>query len=214
MSVERIRAVYERWASDYERGQWIPERLFLSSLRRRLVSRARGRVLEVGIGTGLNLPYYASSTVVVGVDLSRAMLERALSRAHRLGRQLTVETMDAEALTFPDRAFDAVVSTLTLCTTPDPLQALREMARVCQPHGRVFLLEHGLGTSAPVNWLLSRLAPGHLRRYACHLMRDVAALPESAGLGIFHRERHLFGVFVLMEAAPEAQPRTSGVEPA
>lgn len=202
MSVDKIRAVYERCAPTYERGEWISERLFLARLRRRLVSRARGRVLEVGIGTGLNLPYYDRGTVITGVDLSKPMLERALSRAHRLGRQLAVETMDAEALTFADQTFDAVVSTLTLCTAPDPVKVLREMTRVCRPRGRVLLLEHGLGTWAPINWVLSRLAPGQLRRYACHLTRDVAAFPEQAGLGMLHCERHLFGVFVLMQAAP------------
>ena len=202
MSVEKIRAAYEQWAPGYDRGQWISERLLLARLRQRLVSRARGRVLEVGIGTGLNLPHYDPAAVITGVDLSRPMLERALSRAQRLGRQLTLETMDAEALTFPDRAFDAVLSTLTLCTTPDPLRALREMARVCRPEGRVLLLEHGLGTSALVNWMLFRLAPGQVRRYACHLTRDVAALPEHAGLRVLRRERYLLGVLALIEAAP------------
>jgi len=206
MNVEDIRTVYERWARFYDRGQWIAEALFLRRLRRRLLSRvqcqARCQVLEVGIGTGINLPYYDPSCVIYGVDLSRSMLERAVARAHRLDRQLNVETMNAEALAFRDHTFHAVVSTLTLCTTPDPLQQVREMTRVCRPDGKLLLLEHGLGTAKPVNWALHRLAPGHLRRCACHLMRDVSRLPEQAGLRIIHKERHLFGVFVLIEASP------------
>ena len=117
MNVEDIRTVSERWARLYDRGQWIAETLFPRRLRRRLLSRvqcqARCQVLEVGLGTGINLPY-APSCVIYGVDLSRSMLERAVARAHRLDRQLNVETMNAEALAFPDYTFHTVVSTLTL----------------------------------------------------------------------------------------------------
>jgi len=201
-AVEQIRSIYARLAPGYDLSQWIPERVLLARLRRRLVSRARGRILEVGIGTGVNLPYYPTSCPVTGVDLSRGMVERALARAYRLGRQLTVEVMDAETLTFADRTFDAVVSTLTLCTTPDPVRLLREMARVCRPEGRVLLLEHGIGTAPLVNWALRRLAPGNLARYACHLTRDMAALPSEAGLRVRWQERHLWGVVTLTEAAP------------
>jgi ubiquinone/menaquinone biosynthesis C-methylase UbiE len=206
VNAEEIRAVYERFARTYDRGQWIVEGLFLKRFRRRLLSRIRCeggcQVLEVGIGTGINLPYYSPSCVIFGVDLSRPMLERSMARAHRLGRQLTVETMDGEALAFPNHTFNAVVSTLTLCTTPDPLRLLKEISRVCRPDGRVLLLEHGLSTAKTVNWMLTRLAPGHLDRCACHLTRDVAALPEQAGLRIVHTERHLLGVFALIEASP------------
>ena len=102
--------------------------LLLRRLRRDLLSRAQCRgqckVLDVGIGTGLNLSFYPPDAMVHGVDLSKPMLERALARAHRLGRHLHVEAMNAEHLSFPDQSFDTVVSTLMLCTTPDPLQLL------------------------------------------------------------------------------------------
>jgi len=201
---ERIRSVYERFAPTYDRCGSAGEVFVLRALRRKLIARARRpqgcRVLEVGIGTGINLPYYDPACVVTGVDLSRAMLERALARAHRLGRQLTVDVMDVEHLAFENATFDSIVSTLTLCTTPDPVRALREIGRVCRPGGRVLLLEHGLSTCRPVNWLLDRLAPRHFRRHACHLTREVAALPAQAGLNVFHLERHVFGIVVLVEA--------------
>jgi len=201
-SAEQIRLVYHRLAPGYDREQWVAESLLLRRLRRRLLGRARGRVLEVGIGTGMNLSHYATSCPVTGIDLSRPMLERALRRAYRAGRQLNVEVMDAETLAFPDQSFDTVVSTLTLCTTPEPARLLREMTRVCRDSGRVLLLEHGLSTVPAVNWLLLRLAPGHLSRYACHLTRDVVALPRQAGLRVIGQERHLFGIFSLIEAVP------------
>ncbi len=203
---DNIRAVYERFARTYDRSQWITEVFLLRRLRRRLISRvechARCQVLEIGIGTGLNLSHYPGNSVITGVDLSRPMLERALARAHRLGRQLNVEVTHAEKLPFGDGAFDIVVSTLTLCTTPDPLRLLGEMARVCRPDGRILLLEHGLSTQGSINWVMHRLAPGHLRKYACHLTRDMAALPGQTGLKVLHMERHVFGIFVLVEAVP------------
>ena len=203
---DTIRAVYERFAPTYDRSQWITEVFLLRRFRRRLISRvhchARCQVLEVGIGTGVNLPYYPRNSVITGVDLSRPMLERALARAHRLGRQLNVEVMDAEKLPFGDGAFDTVVSTLTQCTTPDPLRLLGEMTRVCRPDGRILLFEHGLSTQGLINWVMHRLAPGHLCKYACHLIRDMAALPGQAGLKVLHMERHVFGIFILVEAAP------------
>lgn len=148
-------------------------------------------------------PIYPPAAVIHGVQLSKPMLERALARAHRLGRHLHVETMNAEHLPFPDQSFNIAVSTLTLCTTPDPLRLLREMGRVCCPDGRVLLLEHGLSTAPAVNWVLHRLAPGHLRHYACHLTRDIAAVPAQAGLTVRHMERYVLGIFVLIEAACE-----------
>jgi len=206
MSTVPIRSVYERLARVYDRSQWVPEALLLRRLRRALLSRARCggqcQVLEVGIGTGANLPFYPPTAVIHGVDLSKPMLERALARAHRLGRQVHVETVNAERLPFPDRSFHTVVSTLTLCTTPDPLQLLREMGRVCRPEGRVLLLEHGLSTAPTVNWVLRRLAPGYLRRYACHLTRDVMTLVAQAGLRLVHAQRYVVGIFALIEARP------------
>ena len=100
MGADEIRSIYAREAPRYDRGQWLAERLLLGRLRRRLLLGANGRVLEVGIGTGVNLPFYPPRCPVVGVDLSQAMLERALARAYRLGRQLTVEVMDQKPWRF------------------------------------------------------------------------------------------------------------------
>lgn len=211
--IEAIRSVYERFARVYDRSQWITEALLLRRLRREFLSRVhcggQCQVLEVGIGTGANLPFYPPTAVIHGVDLSKPMLERALARAHRLGRHVQLETMNAEGLLFPDESFDTVVSTLTLCTTPDPLQLLREMGRVCRPDGRVLLLEHGLSTVPTVNWVLHRLAPAYLRRYACHLTRDVTTLAAEAGFRLVDARRYVLGIFALIEAIP---PHEAGGE--
>lgn len=204
-TTDYIRSVYETRASFYDRDQWIFEMLLVRRLRRRLARRARGKVLEVGIGTGMNLPYYDPSCAVFGVDLSRPMLDRAVVRANEMGRRLIVDVMDAESLSFPEQSFDTVVSTLTLCTTPDPVVLLREMARVCRAEGRVLLLEHGSATDSQVNQILAHFAPGRLIRNACHLTRDVAGLPEEAGLRVLEKKRYLFGTFTWVEAQPRLQ---------
>ena len=111
--------------------------------RRQIAARARGRVLEVAVGTGKNLPYYPADCKITAVDATPAMLDIARRRARNLGRQVTFLVMDAEALTFPDRHFDTVVSTMSVCTFPHPADALREMGRVYRRDGRTLLMAHG-----------------------------------------------------------------------
>jgi ubiquinone/menaquinone biosynthesis C-methylase UbiE len=114
-------------------------------LRSRLLKSAAGRVLEVAAGTGSNLAHYPSGTDVTVVDLSPRMLVKAHQRGAR-----KVAVMDAQQLAFRDGSFDTVVSTLGTCTFPDPVQALREMRRVCRPSGRILLLEHGRSSRSGV----------------------------------------------------------------
>ncbi len=106
-------------------------------------SRARGRVLEIGVGTGLNLGRYPAGTRVVGIDLSSAMLDIARQRAGRLGRAVDLRPGDAEALEFADESFDSVVITFALSTIPDPRGALAEAKRVLAPGGGLLVLDHG-----------------------------------------------------------------------
>lgn len=184
MSDERgfIEERYEKFAPSFDRATAIAERLALRRLRRAVVPRARGRVLEVAIGTGQNLPLYDPEVHLTAVDLSPQMLAIARTRAGRLGRQVDLRREDAEALPFADDAFDSVVSTLAGCTFPNPVAAYREMWRVLRPGGLLLLAEHGRGESRMLGWLLHRLAPWHYRQVACHLDRDPLGLVRSASI--------------------------------
>lgn len=122
--------------------------------RGRLLARARGRVLEVGIGTGLNLDLYPANVEITGIDLSPKMLARARRRAARLGLNVALEEANVEALPFADSTFDTVVGTCVFCCVADPLRGLQELRRVVKPDGQVLLLEH----VRPENPVMGRIA--------------------------------------------------------
>ena len=111
--------------------------------RTRLWSRVAGpRILEVGVGTGQNFPYYPPDAEVTGIELSPRMLARARRKAAALRISVDLSLMDVQHLDYADDSFDSVVATLVFCAVPDSALGLREIARVCRPGGRVLLIEH------------------------------------------------------------------------
>jgi SAM-dependent methyltransferase len=163
-------------------------------LREEVVPQARGDVLEVGIGTGRNLPFYDRTRVrsIVGVEPSLRMHRLALRRARAAGLAVSLVGLSAERMPVDDARFDCVVCTFTLCSIADPVPALREMRRVLVPGGRLLLAEHGLAPEADVAAWQSRLTPWW-RKVAggCCLDRDVPALLHAAGFRAELRQRHL-----------------------
>jgi ubiquinone/menaquinone biosynthesis C-methylase UbiE len=155
--------------------------------RRLVVPQASGRVLEVGIGTGLNLPHYDRGriTSLTGIDPGVAMHPLAARRAREHGLDVRLVPLSAERLPLADASFDTVVVTYTLCTIPDPLAALREMRRVLAPGGRLLFCEHGRAPEPSVQRWQARLQPlwGRLAG-GCHLGRDVPALLAQAGFAL------------------------------
>jgi len=150
------------------------------------VRAARGRVLELGIGSGLNFPFYGREvTEVVGVDPSAALLDRAAAAGGWMPFKIRLLCQSAEHLPFPDGAFDTVVSTWTLCSIPDPLAALSEARRVLEPGGRLLFIEHGAAPAPGVHRWQQRLTP-LWRRCAggCHLDRHPDQLLLAAGFDL------------------------------
>lgn len=206
LSKEEIRDIYDEVAPRFEALEALPEWLGVRRLRGRLLGRARGRVLEVAVGTGRDLPHYPAGCAVTGIDLSRGMLEEARRRAAGSGRDpqaaRPLAQADTERLPFRDGTFDTVVDALTLCTYPDPARALGEMARVCRPDGRILLLEHGRSDRRWLAWLQDRWAGPHYRKFGCRLTREPRQLVEQAGLAVESADRTFLGVFHLVEARP------------
>jgi SAM-dependent methyltransferase len=126
----------------YDPFFWLAERAGLAARRRALVQQARGRILEIGAGTGLNLRHYADDVELVLSEPDAAMADRLRRRVAQGRRPATVVLAAAEALPFADDEFDTVVSTLVLCTVPDQAAALREIRRVLRPGGRLLFMEH------------------------------------------------------------------------
>ena len=204
LTQEDIRRKYNQFAPWYDLAEALPELMGVQSLRRTLLLRASGQVLEVAVGTGKNLPYYPTVCQLTAIDVSLAMVTRARQRADTLGLHGHLQVMDAAHLGFPDQHFDTVVDTLALCTFPDPVAALREMARVCRPAGHLLLLEHGRSDRAWLGRWQDRRAERHARHLGCYWNREPLALVRQAGLRLLTTERRFFGIFHLLEAAPPA----------
>lgn len=152
--------------------------------RAKVVPRAEGRVLELGIGMGLNLAYYDADKVtsVSGVDPAAEL--RAIAEAAPRDPRLSVKVEEgtAEALPFEDKSFDCIVCTFTLCSVQAPAQALSEARRVLKPGGRLLFCEHGLAPDAGVQKWQRRIEPIWKRLAGgCHLTRPVASGVAAAG---------------------------------
>lgn len=171
-----------------------------SRQRQKLIPLAHGRVLEVGLGTGHNLPFYDRQRVsqVVGVDPALSLHPIARRRVVASGLDVELMGLSAERLPAPDASFDTVVSTWTLCSIPDPVAALREMRRVLKPGGQLLFSEHGRAPEPEVARWQTRLQP-YWKPLAggCHLDRDIPALLAEAGFACDVQQRYLWGPRVL-----------------
>lgn len=157
------------------------ERRFLGRRRHELLETLTGRVLDIGAGTGANLTYYRDAAEVTLAEPDGAMRSRLSAKLGTASVPVRVSDAPAEELPFADGSFDAVVSTLVLCTVEDPARALAEIRRVLAPGGRLVLLEHVRGGETLARWQ-DRLTPmwRHLAA-GCHLNRDTRAAVERAG---------------------------------
>lgn len=164
--------------------------------RLKVVPKAGGEVLELGIGTGLNLPHYDRARLrrLVGVDPALQMHALAHRRARESGIEVELVGLSAEQLPLPDASFDCVVCTYTLCSIPDPAAALGEVHRVLRPGGRLLFSEHGLAPDESVRRWQHRLQPlwGPIAG-GCRLSVDVPALLCSAGFDARIESRYLPG---------------------
>ncbi len=160
--------------------------------REKIVPRARGDVLEIGFGSGLNLPYYDAGKVnrILGLEPSEGM--RALAARNLEGLSLDVEFIDlpGEELDLDARSIDTVLVTYTLCTIPDPLKALTAMRRVLKPDGCVLYCEHGLAPDEGVSRWQNRLnKPWSRIAGGCNMNRDIPAIIKEAGFEIVDDQR-------------------------
>lgn len=159
----------------------------ITELRRTLVPRARGVVLELGLGSGLNLALYDPAKVsrVFGLEPEAAMRAKAQQRAAASPVPVTVLAQGAEAVSLDDRSVDTVLVTFSLCTIPDVAGALREARRVLRPDGQLLFCEHGRSPDAALFKRQAWIEPAWKRVFGgCHLTRDIPALVEDAGFEI------------------------------
>jgi ubiquinone/menaquinone biosynthesis C-methylase UbiE len=200
----RQKRVWDKAAPGYDKQIAFFERNWFSGGREWLGQRARGRVLEVAIGTGRNLPCYPADVTITGIELSPAMLAIARQRAMSLGRDVDLREGDAEHLPFGEASFDTVVCALSLCTIPSPVAAIAETRRVLVPGGRLLLLDH-IGSTWPpvyaVQWLAERVT---IRTAGEHFTRRQLPLVKAAGFQVVETERLKAGTVERIHAVKPA----------
>ncbi|KFU77375.1 Ubiquinone/menaquinone biosynthesis C-methylase UbiE [Amycolatopsis lurida] len=179
---------------NYDREMQFLDRKLFGDSRAWACGQATGEVLEVAVGTGLNLPLYPAGVTLTGIDLSDGMLAIARGRAERLGHPVTLRRADAHGLPFDADSFDTVVCTLGLCAIPDDGKALREMARVLRPGGRLILLDHIASSSRAVRglqWIAEKIT---VPMAGEHFLRRPLDKIDGLGLAVEHQERFKLGL--------------------
>ena len=195
-------------------GKWFPrlydtlmeplERKGFREIRKKLIQKIEGKVLEIGSGTGFNFPYYEQAQKVMAVEPEPLMREQSIPRAMKANVPIEVIAANAEELPFPDDSFDAVVGTLVLCTIPDPAKALKEIRRVCKPDGQVLFFEHVRLNHPVLGGLQDLLTPLWKRLCdGCHLNRNTLELVKRAGFKVIRIEKYYKALFLVIKTINE-----------
>ena len=204
---------YDRMAWLYDFYDAPMEYAGIRRRRKRLVAKARGRVLEVGVGTGKNLPYYPDGVQLTAIDVSAAMMRRARRRAEKLGIRPGFEIADVAALPFPDDTFDTTLATAVFCSVADPVAGLRELGRVTKPDGQILLLEHVRPRNPLLGWLADLTTVFTRRIFGFRANRRTEDNLVIAGLEIVALRRE--GIWREIVARPGGRDRSEpGIRPA
>lgn len=204
---EAVLSAYRRWAPVYDStfGKIATEGRRQAV---KVINKRSGRVLEVGVGTGLSLPSYAKHLEIVGIDLSPEMLDKARERvaAEKLDNVTGLHEMDAGDLSFPDAAFDTVVAMYVMTVVPDPEKVMRELSRVTKPGGEVLLVNHFSQDDGMRGWLERRMAP-FADKLGWRPVFDVGRVMVCDDLTVIER-RSLkpMGLFTMMRFTKRAEP--------
>jgi ubiquinone/menaquinone biosynthesis C-methylase UbiE len=180
----------------------------LSDRKRALVKEAKGRVLEVGVGTGATLEYYPEDVELVGIDISPKMLARAKKRAHIFrGKKLTLLEADIQALELPDNSFDTIITSCVFCSVTDPVRGFRELNRVLKPDGSGLLLEHVRSCRPGVGKLMDVLNPIVVRMMGANINRNTAANIRESGLTLAEEQNLWLDILKLFRVTKGKEDR-------
>ena len=196
---------YNRLAKFYDLHSKIAERIWFKRWRKRFIPPLKGRILEVGIGTGKNLDFYGKGAKVIGIDFSEKMLQIAKEKLVKSGKKnILLKQMDAENLKFKDNSFDYVVTTCVFCSVPDPIKGLKEIRRVLKPTGKLIMIEHVLSKN-PIIALIEHINNPLTKFFmGVNINRNTRQNITQAGMKIAEdRNLALFDVFRLFIAEKE-----------
>lgn len=179
---ETIKNRYNRIAPFYDAFEYLMEKTVFGALRKQIWQKVNGQtILEAGVGTGKNFPFYPENNNITAIDFSDKMLVRAKHK--RIDNQLAVDLqlMDVESLNFPDNSFDTVIATFLFCSVPRPIAGLRELHRVCKPGGQVLLLEHVLSENPLIAGIMNFLNPLVAKLVGANINRETVKSVQSIG---------------------------------
>ncbi|MFE4524269.1 class I SAM-dependent methyltransferase [Cytobacillus firmus] len=186
MDISRNEVIIQRYDRISLLYDWM-DKMIKDEWRNSLLANVRGDILEVGIGTGINLTYYPKDiNSLTGVDFSEGMLNLARKKKKKLQVDFKVNLMNADiqVLPFPDNTFDSIVSTCVFCSVPDPVKGLKELKRVCKPEGEIFMIEHMRSSSPLAGVLMDALNPLTVRLWGANINRDTLHNIDLSGLVI------------------------------
>lgn len=178
---EKIRYRYDRVSRVYDFFEQPMEMMALKRYRQDVIKDVTGKVLEVGVGTGKNIPYYPEGIIITAIDFSSRMLERARDKADKLHRKVDFHLMDAQNMDFPDDTFDYVFTTCVFCSVPDPVQGLKEIRRVCKPEGKIIMLEHVRSEKKVIGAFMDMINPIIVNLYGANINRRTIDNIKTAG---------------------------------
>jgi len=191
---DRLRRYWDKHSRNYDREMGFFDRVLFGDTRSWLCRQATGDVLEVAVGTGLNLPHYPPAVRLTAVDFSPAMLEIARHRAEQHGLQVDLRLGDAQNLDLADAIFDTVVCTFSLCAIPDERRAIDEMIRVLRPGGLLLLADHVAGSRLPVRAIQRLIELVTIPLGGEHFTRRPIQHVRNQGLSIERHERFKLGI--------------------
>ena len=192
---------WNRTAGFYDYMMALMERVRLRKYRRLLWSRVESsRVLEIGVGTGQNIPYYPTDAEIDAVDFSEMMLQRAKEKAEKLKVKVNLQQMDVQNLDLADDTFDTVAATLVFCSVPDPVRGIKEVERVCKPGGKVVLIENNFSSIPVLGWFVKLVNPIAMRMIGADFNRHPEANVAMSGLKVERVTSLGRGLWKLIEA--------------
>lgn len=169
---ELIRRRYNRSIRFFELTEKMMEKGPMSEWRRMIWSMAKGKVLEVGVGTGANIKYYPEGLDITAIDFSDKMLEKARSKALKYKKDVKLFKMDVQSLEFKDETFDTIITTCVFCSVPDPVKGLSELKRVCKADGKILMLEHVRSQKKLIGFLMDFANPLIVKTIGVNINRN------------------------------------------
>ncbi|MEH7226562.1 class I SAM-dependent methyltransferase [Bacillus sp. JJ1566] len=200
MNIERQVEIFNKQAGKYYKRA--KQKNIDFRLRRTLLQSTTGDILDLSVGAGMNFQFYPKTSRITAVDFSPLMIDRAKIVAKEQGRVVDFHLGNVEGIVLPEKNYDTVISTLSLCSYPHPEKVLKRMASWCKEDGKLLLYEHGISTNSFIAWLQNKTNSFHLKKVGCHMNRDILKLVQESPLSIVKSEHHMFNAVHLIWAKP------------